>query len=324
MVSGSKNCLKELRSFLVSSKELLKMMIHFGGTNKQQSSVVPLATAVSCKLDQALVQVDQLVLEKKSAKDEIRHLLGPFAKEQATRRHIEQEGLRTPLKSVIDELELEKKMRRAEWMNKRLEDELIQTKTLLATTAQELKNERKAREIYETSYEILKRIVEDKTEVEKLKKKSAEALELGKKEMLQPAAEWCEEKVHMRLSEAKCQFQQKNAAVNRLRCEHEAFLAAKAKEKLARAQTNVTNYKENDCRRITDRRDTDGEDGRGHNNGADSEVSDLHPIELNINSGYNQSNACLANKDGDELALTNEKHKLIDKKLHKKLKGPRA
>lgn len=321
MVSGSKKCLKDLRSFLVSSKELLQMLIRFGGIDKQQSPVVSLATAVSCNLDQALVQVDQFVLEKNSANDEIRYLLRPFAKEQATRRHKEQEALRTPLKSVIDDLELEKRLRRAEWMNKRLEVELIQTKTLLANAVQKLKNERKTREIFETSYEILKRIVEDKTHVEKLKKESAEALELGEKEMLQPAVEWREEKVHMKLSEAKCQFQQKNAAVNRLRCEPEAFLAVKEKEKLTSVQTNVANYKENDCHRITNRRDIDEEDGRERTNGTESEVSDSHSIELDINSGYNRSNACVTNNDEDKFALTNEKHKLIDKNFTRNSRG---
>ncbi|XP_042443859.1 uncharacterized protein LOC122028954 [Zingiber officinale] len=321
IVSGSKKCLKDLRSFLVSSKKLLKMLIRFGGIDKQLSPVVSLATAVSCKLDQALVRVDQFVLEKNSANDEIRYLL----KEHATRRHKEQERVRTPLKSVIDELELEKKLRRAERMNKRLEVELMQTKTLLAKTVQELKNERKTKEIFETSYEILKRVVEDKNHVEKLKKESAEALELGEKEMLQPAAEWREEKVHMKLSEAKCQFEQKNSAANRLRYEPEAFLAAKGKEKLASVQTDVANYKENDCHRITNRSDIDEEDGREHNNGTESEVSDSHSTELDINSSYNRSNAWVADKGEDRSALTNEKNKLIDKNFtgNSRALGPR-
>ncbi|KAG6473678.1 hypothetical protein ZIOFF_067595 [Zingiber officinale] len=321
IVSGSKKCLKDLRSFLVSSKKLLKMLIRFGGIDKQLSPVVSLATAVSCKLDQALVQVDQFVLEKNSANDEIRYLL----KEHATRRHKEQERVRTPLKSVIDELELEKKLRRVERMNKRLEVELMQTKTLLAKTVQELKNERKTKEIFETSYEILKRVVEDKNHVEKLKKESAEALELGEKEMLQPAAEWREEKVHMKLSEAKCQFEQKNSAVNRLRYEPEAFLAAKGKEKLASVQTDVANYKENDCHRITNRSDIDEEDGREHNNGTESEVSGSHSTELDINSSYNRSNAWVADKGEDRSALTNEKNKLIDKNFtgNSRALGPR-
>ncbi|KAJ4954435.1 hypothetical protein NE237_011218 [Protea cynaroides] len=68
---------------------------------------------------------------------------------------------------------------------------------------------------------LARNIGEDKAEVEELKRESAKVREEVEKEreMLQLADVLCEERVQMKLSEAKFQFEEKNAAVDKLRNE---------------------------------------------------------------------------------------------------------
>ncbi|CAL9189775.1 unnamed protein product [Musa hybrid cultivar] len=320
---GRKNYLKELQNGLVTSKELLKILVHFCGIGKQQPSAVSLATALYCQLDRALVQVNQVIQEKRSDHTGIRYIMKQLVEEKEAWQNKKREGTKASLRSMIEELETERKLRRrAERISKKLEVELSQLKNSLVDAGKELENERRTREIIEqVCSEMIRGIGEDKAEVEELKRESAKVREELEKEreMLQLADEWREERVQMKLSEAKCQFEEKNAAVDQLRHELEAFLAAKRTEVVS-TQQSVADGQDSDRQmqvvhpsrssKLTnltvDGRDTSGEKDQEENDGTDSEDSDLHSIELNINNGYSWSHASGATEDERKVALAKE------------------
>jgi len=177
----------------------------------------------------------------------------------------------------MEELESEKKSRRrAERLNKKLGLELANARATLSKAVKELESERRSREIIEQiCNEAVREVGEDKAEVEYLKRQSAKVLEELEKEreMIHLADEWREERVQMKLLEAKVQFEEKNAAVDQLRNELEAFLENnRTKEESRYGNTGETE---------------DGEEQ--HDDKRDSVESDLHSIELNIESNRGHS-----------------------------------
>ncbi|XP_065043579.1 uncharacterized protein LOC135676387 [Musa acuminata AAA Group] len=326
---GSKNCLKDLQNGLVTSKELVKILIRFGGIGKQQTSAISLATALYCELDQALVQVVQLIQAKNSDHGENSHLVRQFVEEKEAWNGKKQEGIRVAVQSMIEEVKNEKKLRRkAERMNEKLIMEMAQMKASLANAGKELESERRTREMIEqVCSEMLRGIGDNKTEVEEMKRESAKIREELQKEreMLQLADEWREERVQMKLSEAKHQFEEKNAAVDQLRFELEAFLAATGREDLVNAQRDAADSLDSDCQRrmvhpsrsnmatypTMDRRVAGEEEDQEESDGTDSEDSDLHMLELNVNNnnnGYSWRYASAATGDESKLASTKEKY----------------
>ncbi|RWW14506.1 hypothetical protein GW17_00021722 [Ensete ventricosum] len=324
----SKNCLKDLQNGLVTSKELVKILIRFGGTGKQQTSAISLATALYCQIDQALVQVVQLIQAKNSDHSEKSHLTRQFTEEKEVWNGEKQEGIRVAVQSMNEEVKKEKKLRRkAERMNEKLMMEVAQMKASLANAGKELESERRTREMIEQACsEMIRGIGDNKTEVEEMKRESAKIREELQKEreMLQLADEWREERVQMKLSEAKHQFEEKNAAVDQLRFELEAFLAARRTEDLVNAQRDAADSLDSDCQGqmvhpsssnmatypTMDRGVAGGEEDQEESDGTDSEDSDLHTFELNVNNknnGFSRRYASAATGDENKLASTKEK-----------------
>ncbi|KAJ4961812.1 hypothetical protein NE237_021722 [Protea cynaroides] len=130
-----------------------------------------------------------------------------FAEEKAAWKTKEQERIQATIDSVAGDLDIERKLRRqAESLNKKLGKELAETKASLSKVIKEFESERRVREVMEEACEALaKNIGEDKAEVEELKRESAKVREEVEKEreMLQLANVSREERVQMKLSEAK-------------------------------------------------------------------------------------------------------------------------
>lgn len=331
-VMGTKSRLKDLSNGLMTSKELLKMLLHIWGHGDQHSSTIALVSALRAELDRARVLVDQFIREQRSDFSEISCLRKQLLEEKSARKSKEQERIRAAVQSLMEELESEKKRRRrAERMNKKLGMEVSHMKTSLSMAAKELESERRSSEIIEQiCNELVRGIGEDKAVIEELKReyvKVREELE-EEREMLHHADEWREERVQMKLSEAKFQFEEKNAAVDQLRNELEAFLAAKRTEEHGNTHEDVVSHL--DCQDqsqllfpsrnhraanlIVDGRKEVGEEGQEEDHEVDSEGSDLHSIELNMdgnNKSYIWSYATAASEDETKISVLERKHKTM-------------
>ncbi|KAL0344819.1 UNVERIFIED_CONTAM: hypothetical protein Sradi_4313200 [Sesamum radiatum] len=279
-VSGGRNRLKDISNALTTSKELLKIINRIWAHADQPSSSASVISALHAELERARLQVNQLIQETHSDKNEINYLLKCFAEEKASWKNKEHEAIEAAIGSIAGELEVETKLRRRlESLNKKLGKELVEMKSSFMQAVKELESEKRAREITEqVCDELARNIDEDRVEVEKLKSESVKAHQEAEKEreMLALADKLLEERAQVKLSDAKHQVAEKHSAISKLRKQLEVFLGTKRDEDEGRAtnlsQSNISsNQKEQE--------DDDAIDDTKE----DSVESDLHSIELNMN-----------------------------------------
>ncbi|RDY01629.1 hypothetical protein CR513_15016, partial [Mucuna pruriens] len=300
---GVKNRLKEARSGLSTSKKLLKVLNQMC-LREQQASSMPLVLALGSELDRVCHQIDQLIQEQRSSQNDIEYVMKHFAEEKSAWKRRERERIHDAIKHVAEELAVEKKLRRqTERLNKKIAKEMASVKASHLKASKELEREKRAKEILEQICDELARgIGEDRAQVEELKRESAKVREEVEKEreMLQLADVLREERVQMKLSEAKYQFEEKNAFLDKLRTELEDYMRTKDGQNEGvspecKKITDLESYFNNVCRgfqNADEENDSDVENDVGHD---DSDGSDLHSIELNMDNdskGYKWSYAC--------------------------------
>lgn len=289
---GVKTRLKDCSNALTTSKELLKIINRMWGQEDRPSSSMSLVSALHSELERARLQVNQLIHEHKPENNDISYLMKRFAEEKAAWKSNEQELVEAAIESVAGELEVERKLRRRfESLNKKLGKELAETKSALMKAVKEIENEKRARVMVEKVCDELARdISEDKAEVEELKRESFKVKEEVEKEreMLQLADALREERVQMKLSEAKHQLEEKNAAVDKLRNQLQTYLKAKRCKEKTREPPQAQLHNEETGEYLNHHigfgsyniEDGEVEDG----NEEDSGESDLHSIELDIDN----------------------------------------
>ncbi|XVF69232.1 hypothetical protein PTKIN_Ptkin11bG0064400 [Pterospermum kingtungense] len=335
-IIGIRTRLKDVSNGLATSKELLKVLSRICGLEEQHSTSMSLFSALRVELDRARIQVDHLIRERQSSRNEIEYLMRHFAEEKAAWKRKERERIRDAIACIAEELEVEKKLRRqTERLNKKLGKELADTKASLSKATNELENENRAKEILEqVCNELARGIGEDRATVEKMKREAAKVREEVEKEreMLQFADVLREERVQMKLSEAKYHFEEKNAVVEKLRNELEAYLGTKISQENGDASPNLQRIKEleaylknidfGSCQAAE--RDVDkGEFADGEECEADDSAdSDLHSIELNMDNhdkSYKWSYAPGNKVEGESKRISTEKENKGRKSPSKKI-----
>ncbi|KAL6559151.1 hypothetical protein OROHE_006520 [Orobanche hederae] len=262
----SKNRLKDISNALITSKELLKIINRMWARVDHPSPSTPLISALHVELEKARLHVNHLFYEQRSDKHDVNHLIKCFAEEKALWKHKEEQAIEAAIGTVITELDAERKLRRRlESLNKKLGKELAGVKSSFAEAVKELESEKRARKITEeVCDELARNMDEDRADVEKIKKESFKVHKEAEKEreMLELADKLREERVQMKLSEAKHHFEEKSSAVSRLRKQLEVFLRTK--------------------RDKDDEEDIDCQDN--------SAESDLHSIKLNADRSSSSNN----------------------------------
>ncbi|KAK7316757.1 hypothetical protein RJT34_00460 [Clitoria ternatea] len=194
----------------------------------QKVSSVSAVSALEAELEQARAQIQELETERHSSKKKLEHFLKKVSEERALWRSKEHEKIRAYIDDIKSELSRERKSRqRIEIVNSRLVNELADAKLLAKRCMQDYEKERKARElIEEVCDELAKEIGEDKAEIEALKRDSMKLREEVEEErkMLQMAEVWREERVHMKLIDAKVALDDKYSHMNKLVADLENFL----------------------------------------------------------------------------------------------------
>lgn len=294
-VAGFGSRLKDVSNALTTSKELLKIINRIWAHADQPSSSTSLVSALHAELERARLQVNQLIQDQRSDQNEINCLLKCFAEEKAAWKNKEQQAIEAAIESIANELEVERKLRRRfESLNKKLGKELSDTKASFMKAVKELESEKRAREVMEQVCDELARdIGEDRAEAEEMKRESAKVQEEieHEREMLQLADRLREERAHMKLSEAKNHFEEKNSAIDKLRKQLEGFLGKKKSKGKGNSNVNFRNNEEITAS-LSKEKDDDGEVENVADCGEDSAESDLHSIELNMdnsNKSYNWS-----------------------------------
>ncbi|KAK3158012.1 hypothetical protein QOZ80_2AG0131680 [Eleusine coracana subsp. coracana] len=218
--------LQELYNSMTASKELVRILstvLPPGALNPTSASLL---TALRSELDVARARARQL------ARDQMRRCHVAAGGEQMREemrawksRHREKSA--AAARVVASELDAERRARRrAERVGARLGEALAEAEAALRGARRDAERERRARERAEKACDELALaaaaggpVEEEEEEVMRRR----EELE-REREMLRVADEMREERVRMKLAEARVQFEEKNAVVDSLRQELEAFL----------------------------------------------------------------------------------------------------
>ncbi|KAE8654234.1 hypothetical protein F3Y22_tig00117056pilonHSYRG01187 [Hibiscus syriacus] len=215
---------------LKTTDEVRKIYHHMKRID-QQVSAVSIVSALEAELAQARAHIEELETERRSSKKKLEHFLRKVSEERAAWRSREHEKIRAFVDDVKAELNREKKKRqRLEIVNSKLVNELAAAKLSAKRYVQDYEKERKARElIEEVCDELAKEIGEDKAEAEKIKRDSMKLREEVDEErkMLQMAEVWREERVQMKLIDAKVALEERYSQMNKLIADLETFLRSR-------------------------------------------------------------------------------------------------
>ncbi|KAH0926788.1 hypothetical protein HID58_019044 [Brassica napus] len=189
------------------------------------------ASSIELKLEEARARIEDLESEKRSQKKKLEHFLRKVSEERASWRSKEHEKVRAIIEDMKDDINREKKARhKLEAVNLKLVNELADSKLAVKRHMHDYQKERKARElIEEVCDELAKEIEEDKAEIDALKSESMNLREEvdDERRMLQMAEVWREERVQMKLIDAKLALEEKYSQMNKLVGELEAFLSSR-------------------------------------------------------------------------------------------------
>ncbi|KAG6592043.1 hypothetical protein SDJN02_13739, partial [Cucurbita argyrosperma subsp. argyrosperma] len=197
----------------------------------QQVSLVSVISSLEAELKQARVRISELETERHASKKKLESFLRKVDEEKTVWRMREHEKVRVFIESIRTELNHEKKnRRRVEHFNSKLVHELADAKSLVKKLMQDYEEERKERVLIEqVCEELAKEIGDDKAEIEASKRESAlfrEEVEEERK-MLQLAEVWREERVQMKLVDAKVAVEEKYSQMNKLVADLENFLRSR-------------------------------------------------------------------------------------------------
>ncbi|KAK1435627.1 hypothetical protein QVD17_01393 [Tagetes erecta] len=212
---------------------------------EQQVGAMSMVSALESELEAARARILDLETERRASKKKLEQFLKKLNEERAAWRSREHEKIRAVIEDIKMELNRERKNRqRMEIVNSKLVKELADAKLSAKRYMQDYEKERKARELTEeVCDELAKEIGEDKAEFEALKRESMKMREEldDERKMLQMAEVWREERVQMKLVDAKVTLEEKYMQMNKLTADLEAFLNSKGSnldaEEIKQAET---------------------------------------------------------------------------------------
>ncbi|KAJ4977291.1 hypothetical protein NE237_002397 [Protea cynaroides] len=197
----------------------------------QPVTTIPVVSALQVELEEARCRIHELEIERLSSKKKFEHFLRKLADERASWRSREHEKIRAVIDDVKDDLNRDRKNRqRLEIVNSKLVNELAEAKLSAKRFMQDYEKEKEFRELMEeVCDELAKEIGEDKAEVESLKRETMKIYEEVDEErkMLQMAEVWREERVQMKLVDAKLTLDEKYSQLSNLIVDLEAFLRSR-------------------------------------------------------------------------------------------------
>ena len=209
-----------------------------------QVNTASMISSLEAELECARARVHQLETERHSSKKKLEQFLRKLSEEKAAWRSKEHEKIRAIMDEMRADFSRERKNRkRLEIVNSQLVNELADAKLSAKRYLQNFEKEKQARGlIEEVCDELAKELGEDKAEVEEMKRESLKFTEEVDEErkMLQMAEVWREERVQMKLVDAKVMLEEKYSQMNKLIGELESFLDSRGLsfdvEKMKRAE----------------------------------------------------------------------------------------
>ncbi|KAG6776848.1 hypothetical protein POTOM_016638 [Populus tomentosa] len=190
------------------------------------------ASAMQEELVQARLRIHELEAECQSYKKKVKNLQKKLGEERTSWQSSERQKIHAVIDDCENQISRErKKGQKLELLNYKLVNELSNVKSSAKQFREDYEEEQKAREIMEeVCNELAYKVAEDKAEVETFKTESIRIQEEMEEErkMLQMAEVWREERVQMKLIDAKLALEDKDCQMNKLITDLETFLRSRS------------------------------------------------------------------------------------------------
>ncbi|KAH7289809.1 hypothetical protein KP509_30G019600 [Ceratopteris richardii] len=286
----------------VTTNELVKVFNHMWNLEERHSHTMSVISAMRAQVEEARAQLKDLLQKESTHSKEVEHVTKQIIEERALWKQQQEIHIQQAVRSIKEELDaVRKSKRKLEALYKGSIKELQDARKKMDKALKEIRKERRARELMEgICDELARKVGKDKAKVEELKRESLKVREEVEEErkMLQMAEVWREERVQMKLMEAKLELEEKNNAVNKLQSELEMLINAENKcDVKEEAAVSQYTYRHSldlysgqsfaDIHQPHDKKSTDSVgniSGKGSSGGIEVGISDgeddLHSIEL--------------------------------------------
>ncbi|XVE87791.1 hypothetical protein DITRI_Ditri19aG0016500 [Diplodiscus trichospermus] len=199
---------------------------------EDQVKSVSFVSALQAELVQAQLYIHDLEYEVRSCRKKVKYLLRKLGEERTSQQRKEHDKIYALIDDLRGQLSRErKKQQRMDVINAQLAKELAEAKLSAMEVVQKYEEEKRTRELLEeVCNELAVKIGEDKAEIEALRTETVKIREEVEEErnMLQVAEVWREERVQMKLIDAKLALESKYSQMNMLITILETFLKSRS------------------------------------------------------------------------------------------------
>jgi uncharacterized protein YpuA (DUF1002 family) len=211
--------------------EIYRFYSHMKLLENQNDVSISIGSSLQAELIRARSRINELEAEVHSSKKNVQHLLRKVKEERISWQSREHAKIRAVVDDLKGDLSRERKScRRMEILNSKLVNQLSNARLSFKQIMRNYEDEKRLRELMEkVCNELAKQIGEDEATVEGLKK---EYKKVGKemeeeRNMLQMAEVWREERVQMKLGDAKLALEERYYQMNKMIKDLETFLSSR-------------------------------------------------------------------------------------------------
>nr|GMD04881.1 WEB family protein At4g27595, chloroplastic-like [Ipomoea batatas] len=213
------------------SRDVYHFHSHVRLCRSQQTPCLSFASALQFEVLKARNRVKELEVENKHSRKKLKHFVNKLSEERAFWMRKEHQKMRKIVDELKGELRRERRnCQQLDMLNSKLLSDLADTKVSVRRYMQDYEKERKAREILEkVCTDLAKKVEEDSAEIEALDGECTKIRDEVDEErkMLQLSEVWREERVQMKLVDARLILEEKYSEMSDLISGLETFLKSR-------------------------------------------------------------------------------------------------
>uniref|UniRef100_A0ACD6AF57 Uncharacterized protein n=1 Tax=Avena sativa TaxID=4498 RepID=A0ACD6AF57_AVESA len=283
---------------LKTSTELLKVLNRIWSLEEQHAVDASAVKGLKLELQNTQARVQELTQERQQYRYEIDSLARQVAEDKMARKNKEQEKLRATLRSLQEDLEAERHLRKhSESLHRKLGKELSAMKPAFLKAVKDLEKEQKATRLLEDLCdEFALGIRNYEEEVRVLKQRHVKEYEPKTDKLVVHISEaWLDERIQMQNADARGDSEGKTSITERLSGEIRSFLHGRRSSNLYSASKHTGNGKGDAslCRQSLESLHLNGATSAprvAEDDDENSVASDLHCFELNMHGGGMRNN----------------------------------
>ncbi|KAL5200264.1 hypothetical protein ABZP36_021467 [Zizania latifolia] len=286
---------------LKTSTELLKVLNRIWSLEEQHAADVLAVKGLKSELQHAHAQVQELMQERQRYHYEIDSLVRQVSEEKMVRKSKDQEKVKAALRSLQEELEDERHLRKhSESLHRKLRKELSEMKPAFLKSVKDLEKEKKTTHLLEDLCdEFALGIRNYEEEVRLLKQRHVKEYELKfDKSVVHISEAWLDERMQMQNADPREALAERLSITERLNSEIQSFIHARRSSNPRNGKLYINNEKRDAslCHQSLESVHLNGATSAPHlaeDDDGNSVASDLHCFELSMH-GHTIQNHDLA------------------------------